>query len=96
MSAFLTATVTIKNPEKFQEYGQKASLTFPAYGAQVLIKGAFVVGDDSVIDHNSIAVISFPSLKHIEDWYESSDYQALIPLRDEGAEIIFSRYEVPK
>ncbi len=91
MSAFVTAMVTVKNPEKFQQYAQQAGATFAAYGGEVLIKGKPLDGG-WVEAHDAIAIIRFPSIEHIDQWYGSPEYQALIPLRDEGADIAFNRY----
>lgn len=93
MSAFLIATLTVKNPEKLQEYAEKAGPTFAPFGAEMLIKGKHqgtYAGDAS---HSTAAVIKFPNIEQMDAWYHSDAYQALIPLRDEAAEVVFSKYQ---
>ena len=96
MSAFLIASVTVKDAEKFQQYGEQAAKTFSTYSGEVLAKGKFAGVYTGATEHHAAAVFQFPSLALMDEWYHSSEYQALIPLRDEAADIAFDRYEVPE
>ncbi|MDJ0626443.1 MAG: DUF1330 domain-containing protein [Candidatus Caenarcaniphilales bacterium] len=93
MNAFITINVVIKNPEKFVDYMQKASATLAPYGAKPVAKGKFagsVSGSSS--EHQMAATVTFPDMESIDAWYNSDEYQALIPLRDEAADIIITKY----
>lgn len=96
MSAFFIVTVNVKDGEKFQEYAGKASATFQPYGAELLVKGQRE-GEfaGSFGEHKAVAVMKFPSLEKMEAWYSSPEYQELIPLRDEGAEVKIIKYVMP-
>ncbi len=96
MSAFFIATVTMKDGEKFQEYAAKSTGTFQPFGGELIIKGKFngtLVGN---ADHQAAAIIKFPDIEALENWYASDAYQALIPLRNEAAEMTLVKYEVPR
>ena len=41
-----------------------------------------------------MVVIRFPSIDAIDRWYHSDAYQALIPLRDEAADVTIVGYAV--
>jgi len=47
--------------------------------------------------HNghSAAVIKFPDQATTDAWYNSANYQALIPNRDEAADMVFISYDEP-
>jgi len=96
MSAFFIANVKIKNIDKFQEYGQQASSTLTQYGGEIVIKGKFdgVLAGNSA-DHDMVAILKFPDMNSLNKWYKSDEYQSLIPLRDQGADVSFIKYNEP-
>ncbi len=95
MKAFIIATVTVKEPHKFKQYAEKSKATFDAVGAEILIKGQYqgtLVGDTS---HQSSAIITFKDIQTLDSWYQSKQYQDLIALRDQAADITISKYITP-
>lgn len=90
MSTYLLVTVAIKNREKFQEYAQAAGATMTAYGSKALARGPII--ETICGGHNAdiAAVVEFESVERLKAWYASDDYQTLIPLRDEGADVHLS------
>jgi uncharacterized protein (DUF1330 family) len=43
--------------------------------------------------HTDTVVIRFPDAGSAAGWYASADYQALIPLREQAADIVLVSYE---
>jgi uncharacterized protein (DUF1330 family) len=43
--------------------------------------------------HTDTVVIRFPDTAAVAGWYDSAAYQALIPLREEAAEMVLISYE---
>ena len=87
MSVFLSATVKVKNPEKLKEYISQVPATIAAHGGEKVSRGRVnkvLAGD---IEHQIAAVFRFPSLEAVETWYASEEYQKLIPIREEGAQM---------
>ncbi|MFY0677554.1 MAG: DUF1330 domain-containing protein [Neptuniibacter sp.] len=97
MTVFFIASSTIKSPEKFQLYAQKAGATFSNYGGKPVLRGKFEKELTAFVNypHQMVGIISFPSLKALNNWYQSDEYQALISLRDEAAEMTITIYSVP-
>ena len=95
MSAFMIATISIKNPEKFQEYAEKVPATVIPFGGELLIKGKFTGALTGEADHQMAGVVKFPDLESIDNWFNSDAYQALIPLRNEGADVQMTKYLMP-
>ena len=89
MSAFVIVHSIIKDPEKFKVYGQFARPTVAANGGEFYLRGKV----DSVLtgehNHENALVIRFPDQAAIQKWYNSPEYQALIPNRKEAADMIF-------
>lgn len=93
MSAFVIATVTVKDQAKFKEYGAKAGPTLSRYGGELLIHGSHVRSLHGGSDHTVGAVLGFPDRESLQAWYDSPEYQALIDLRSEGADVMFAAYD---
>ena len=95
MTAFFVARVTVKDGAKFQEYAQKAMATFAAHGGELVLRGAAQDALAGKHDHQSVAIVKFPDLGALNRWYESREYQEIIPLRDKAAKMKITSYEVP-
>ena len=95
MSAFFIATTTIKDPEKFQEYAGKAGATFAAFGGELSARGKAEATLAGQSDHQAAVVVRFPDLASLNSWYQSADYQALIPLRDQAVDMTMVAYSAP-
>ena len=93
MTAFFVAEVKVKNGEKAQEYVSKVGATIAAFGGKPIIRGKAekVLAGNS--DGQMVAVFSFPDMDAIQNWYDSADYQALIPIREEGLDATIVAYE---
>ena len=95
MSAFVIVHSIIKDPEKFQAYGQSARPTVAAHGGEFYLRGkvnSVLTGEHR---HQNALVIKFPDQDTIQKWYNSPEYQALIPNREEAADMIFISCDEP-
>jgi uncharacterized protein (DUF1330 family) len=43
--------------------------------------------------HADIVVIRFPDVASVNQWFSSAAYQALIPLREQAADVVLVCYE---
>ena len=91
--AYVTGQITIKNPEKWIEYCSRVPDTLAPWGAEIVFRGkkmAVFAGDNPSTD---IVVIRFPDAVSANNWFASSAYQSLIPLRQQAAEVVLLAYE---
>ncbi|WP_341711821.1 DUF1330 domain-containing protein [Erythrobacter sp.] len=95
MSAFFVVTATIKDPDKYHAYAQGVGPTLAAHGGKALKRGKAVRALAGELAHQSIVIVEFPELAALEAWHASEEYQALIPLRSEAADMTITAYEVP-
>lgn len=95
MSSFFIATVSIKNGEKFQEYAAKAKATFDDFNGEVIARGKHEGNFAGTSAHQAVGIVKFPSTEDMENWFNSDAYQAIIPLRNEAADMIITKYSVP-
>ena len=93
MSAYVIGHITVKDPERWQRYRERVPATLAAWGGEVVLRGrrvALLAGDHA---HSDTVVIRFPDAQAVSAWYGSTEYQALIPLREEAAEMVLICYE---
>ena len=95
MSAFFVSRITVRNPDKLQEYGQAAGPTLAAFGAKVLVKGKIAKALLGDADSHVTSIVEFPTLDALNAWFVSPEYQALTGLRNSVGEMEFLAYEAP-
>ena len=93
MSTYLSAIITVKNPEKLKEYISQVPATMAPFGAKLVCRGKVQSVLAGEAKHQIEAVFEFESASKIDEWYQSDAYQALIPAREEGANMAISILE---
>ena len=89
MSAFVVVQGTVTDPDKMQEYGAAAGPIVAAHGGELMARGPIEVLSGSS-DHKISVVIRFPDAAKARAWYESAEYQALIPIRESALNSVFT------
>jgi uncharacterized protein (DUF1330 family) len=87
MATFLSATVRVKDPEKLKIYVSAVGATIAAHGGKMVARGKVVKQLAGEVKHQIEAVFEFPNADAVDTWYASDAYQALIPNRDEAADV---------
>lgn len=93
MNALMIATITVKDPAKFQQYIAKTQKVAAHYGAELVFRGNIaraLTNHDT--DHGIAIVVRFPSIEKLNEWIDSDEYQPLVALRDEGADLKMTSY----
>ena len=85
MSALLSVTITIKDPEKLKNYISKVPSTMAPHGAKMLARGKVAKALNGEVAHQMEAVFEFPSEDAIDAWFNSDAYQAIVAIREEAA-----------
>jgi uncharacterized protein (DUF1330 family) len=88
MSAYIIVGLTPKDTDKLQQYGASVPPILAKYSGEILKKGPVekLQGDFA---HIIQVVIAFPNREKALGWYNSAEYQALIPVRDQGMDSEF-------
>ena len=87
MSAFLSVTVRVKDPEKLKTYISQVPATIAAHGGEKVSRGKVTKTLAGSADYQIAAVFRFPTMDALDRWFTSPEYQALISLREEAAEM---------
>lgn len=91
--AYLVGHITIKDAEKWIKYRSQVPATLEPWGAEIAFRGKLVAAFSGEHRHTDIVVIRFPNKEAVENWHSSLTYQALIPLRQQAAEMVLLSYE---
>lgn len=92
-NAYVIGHITVKNQDKWNEYRNNVPATLEKWGAKLIFRGKLCSVLSGNHDHDDTVVIRFPNLEALNGWYSSPEYQSLVPLREEAAEIDLLSYE---
>lgn len=80
-SAYLVADITVTDPSLYAEYGRLGQEILLRSGGRFLARGGAVERLDGTWEPVRVSVIEFPDLATARGWYDSPEYQAILPLR---------------
>lgn len=88
MTSLVIVDLTPISKEKLAQYSAQAADTLIPFNGNFIAKGPIETLNSEELTENSDytmkAVIEFPDKKSAQDWYNSKEYQAIIPLRKQG------------
>jgi uncharacterized protein (DUF1330 family) len=87
MSACVIGHITVKDEEKWAQYRAQVPATLAQWGAELLFRGGEALVLSGEHRHRDTVVIRFPDRASVDGWYGSAAYQALIPLRQQAADL---------
>jgi uncharacterized protein (DUF1330 family) len=93
MVTYVVVQAKIKDPEKLGVYAKTASETMAAHGGKVSARANALETMAGNGDWDRFIMIEFPDADAARNWYQSPAYQAIIPLRDEAADTVFTLAE---
>jgi uncharacterized protein (DUF1330 family) len=91
--AYLIGHITVKDADKWMEYRGKVPATLAPWGAEIVYRGKRLSILSGEHNHTDSVVIAFPDADAVGSWFHSLAYQALIPLREQAADMVLVGYE---
>lgn len=92
-NACLIGHITVKDAAKWAEYRSRVPATLAPWGAELVFRGSRLTILAGEHPHADVVVIRFPAREAIDGWHSSASYQALIPLRQQAADVVLLAYE---
>ena len=89
-SAYVIGQITIKDVTAWDKYRNAVPATLLPWGGELVFRGKQVAVLAGEQPHSDVVVLRFPDQEAVNGWYLSATYQALIPLRQQAAEVILS------
>lgn len=93
MPAYIIGHISIKDPAKWSDYCSKVPGTIAAWGGELVFRGKKTAVLSGTHGQTDTVVARFPDKDALTGWHASPEYQALIPLRDAGADVTLVAYE---
>ncbi|WP_312757426.1 DUF1330 domain-containing protein [Pantoea brenneri] len=79
--AFYVAEFQATDREAIKPYSAQVESTFRHYGGRFIVRGGEPDVKEGFGAQGRLVIIQFDSLKNAQDWYNSPEYQQLIPIR---------------
>jgi uncharacterized protein (DUF1330 family) len=93
VAAYCIGQIRVKDAVAWEAYRSRVSETIAQYGGEVLFRGAVAGTFNGSADHGKVVALKFDDLAAAKRWHDSAEYQALIALRDQGAEVSLVLYQ---
>lgn len=91
-AAYVIGNITVRDQEKWAQYRAGVPQTLAAWGGELILRADQGEALGGHHRHADVVVLRFPDLASAHGWYESPAYQALIPLREQAADVDLSVY----
>lgn len=91
-AAYVVGHITVKDSHKWDQYRSAVPATLTPWRAELVFRARQAAALAGELAHADMVVIRFPDLAAVEGWYSSNAYQALIPLREQAADVVLLSY----
>lgn len=92
-AAYLIGHITIRDSQKWARYRDRVPDTLAGWGGELVFRGRLTDVMSGEHPHADTVVIRFPDRSALRGWFDSPAYQALIPLREQAADVVLLGYE---
>ena len=93
VAAICVGHIRVKDPGQWEAYRSAVGATIAHYGGELLFRGRWQQNFSGQSLGEKVVALRFSDLGAARRWHDSPEYQALIPLRDAGAEVTLELYE---
>ncbi len=80
MAGDVIAIIYVTN-EDYKEYARQVPATIAKYGGRYLVRGGKMELREGEWPGQRTVILEFPSLERAREWYDSSEYEPLRPIR---------------
>ncbi|HYL01950.1 MAG TPA: DUF1330 domain-containing protein [Steroidobacteraceae bacterium] len=85
MTAYLIAHVEVTDAQTYQKYRQQVPAAITAYGGRYLVRGGVLQRLEGEAALHRVVVLEFADMTKLRAFYQSPEYQRLIPLRQKAS-----------
>ena len=86
MACYVIAHVAINDPDAYTGYTSRVPATVAAHGGRFLVRGGETTIMEGEMPRDRHVVIEFPDRAAAEGWYNSLEYQAILPIRQANSD----------
>ena len=81
MKGYIILDIEVTDPDDYARYREVAAPTVAAYGGRYLVRGGQPETLEGQWKPSRIVVLEFESVERAREWYSSSEYSAVKPMR---------------
>jgi uncharacterized protein (DUF1330 family) len=89
MAVYAVVNVRVTDPDRYNEYKDKAPHAIARYGGKYLARGGTVEVLEGEWNPQRLVVLRFESMERFREWYDSPEYAPLKQLRSEASDTEF-------
>jgi uncharacterized protein (DUF1330 family) len=93
MAAYIVGTITVRDEALWAKYVAGVAGTFDRYEGEVLLRARAPLALSGQAHGERVVVARFEDIAALRRWFDSAEYQGLIPLRDAAADVVLTAYE---
>lgn len=91
-AGYAIGQIQVKDPDKWRDYCSRVPATLAPWNGQVMMRGSRLTVFHGEHGSTLAVVLRFPDAASVTAWHDSPAYQALIPLRNEAADVVLVAY----
>ena len=85
MPAYIIATITVTDPQGYEEYRAKVPAVIAAHGGSYVSRGSKVTVLEGDLAPQRVVILEFPDMPRLQAFFESADYAPLRAIRERCA-----------
>lgn len=89
MAGYVIVDVEVLNPEGYKAYTDQVPATVAAFGGRFIVRGGAYETREGHWHPQRIVMLEFPDVAAARAWYDSPEYQAILPIREANSECHF-------
>jgi len=93
VAAYCIGRIKVKDIVAWEAYRSQVGATIAQHGGEVMFRGAMAGTFGGSADHDKVVALKFADIAAAKRWHDSAEYQALIALRDLGADVSLLLYQ---
>lgn len=82
---YFLAEVDVTKPNEYEAYRTRVLPAVEKYGGRFLVRGGSPTGIEGTDFARRVIIIEFDSPEQAKAWYDSPEYQAIVPIRQASA-----------
>jgi uncharacterized protein (DUF1330 family) len=86
MPGYVIVNITVRDPDRYEEYKRLATPTVSAYGGRYVVRGGPVDVREGGWSPSRLVVLEFPSAERARAWWDSPEYAAAKAMRQSCAD----------
>ena len=81
MACYTVGHITVTNMDGYKAYAARVPATIAAHGGEYLVRGGHATDIEGQMPGDRHVVLAWPDRATAEGWYNSPEYQAILPIR---------------